>query len=230
MRARHWFPFRSFPTPFLAMLALGTALSGCGDGTSSNEPTPYPVAWSSTRDGVVTIQLRYLLPITTADCSEDSVFVTGPSISGSKALDCAPVRGTAFAAELVVTPAPPAVPATYRFTATIAGATTTPSATVNCYQPLPVGLAPAEGATVPSPVTLRWVAATATGVRYTVSLTPTPTGFQGSVIDQDTLRVSLSNGNHFWGVEAAPVEDLADGTSARRCEAMWSGPGAFTVN
>ncbi len=209
--------------------ALALLLAACGDSTAP-DPQPYPAAWAWTTSTNLRVSIRYFVPLSAPDCSTDSVWVSGPGLTGSVALDCTAVPDDAFSLDDInFGLAPPPLPLVYHFHARIGATTTDLPDTVNCYQPLPVGLAPSPGASVTSPVTLRWLTAAATGIRYAVYVSPGyPQGQPaGAVLDGDSLRLTLAPASYTWSVSAAP-DGVADGTSDRACGAS-SDVSTFTV-
>ena len=54
--------------------------------------------------------------------------------------------------------------------------------------------------------------------------------FGDTVIDQDSLRLTLGPGVYGWGVSAVPATgELGDGSASRHCGSAWES-GSFTVN
>ena len=213
----------------LVSAVMGIMASGCSDPSSPEDPVPYPVAWSWTDSDGLTVSLRYLMPISAPDCNVDSVTVTGPGLASPLQLTCTGAKGVSFTEDVDVSLAPPSVPAVYTFRATIDGKTANQTAEVNCYMPLPAGTAPAPGASVASPVTLRWTLGAGAGIEYTISVFRA--GVQqaeGTVTDQNSMAFSLAPGSYQWAVWAEPKR-LGDGTSSQHCGADWDA-GAFSVN
>ena len=215
--------------PRLWSVALVLLLAACGDSTSP-DPQPYPAAWAWTTSAGVRITVRYFVPLVAPNCSTDSVWVSGPGLTGTVALDCTAAPDDAFSLDDIhYGLAPPPLPLVYHFHARIGGTTTDRADTVNCYQPLPVGLAPSPGASVTSPVTLRWLASGATGIDYAVYVNAGSPSAEpaGTVRDSDSLRLTLAPASYTWSVTAAQM-GVADGTSDRACGAS-SDVSTFTV-
>lgn len=213
---------------FRLRVALLTLVAvGCS--TPTEEPQPYPVVWSWSTASARTVDLRFLLPVSTPNCQTDSVSVTGPGLNGPLQLVCYENRGAAFFGTVDLGAVGPVPPLAYTFAATLGGMTGTHVATVNCYLDLPVATFPLPNDTVPSQVRLSWIRAPGTtGVEYKVGLGLVgvdPTSY--SVMDQSFLAVTLPPGTYSWGIGAVPV-GLYDGSSALRCGSEWSA-GSFTV-
>jgi hypothetical protein len=169
------------------------------------------------------------MPLSAPDCNVDSVTVTGPGLASPRKLNCTGSKGVSFGGDVDVSPAPPALPAVYTFHALIEGKAASQTAEVDCYLPVPTGVAPAPGAAVSSPVTLRWTLGPGTGLEYSVSIFRGGVKqAEGVVTDQNSMGFTLAAGSYQWTVSAAP-KGLYDGSSARHCGAKWD-DGSFIVN
>jgi hypothetical protein len=124
-------------------------------------------------------------------------------------------------------PTGPIPPLDYTFTAKLGSVTTTHVATVDCYLDLPIGVTPAPGAPVPSPVTIGWMRPPGkTGIQYNVAVSG-PESKTASVVDQSSALMYLLPGDYLWQIAAVPI-GLHDGSSALKCGSEWSA-GSFTV-
>jgi len=207
-----------------AALAIIMVASGCGPKAPDDG---YALAFSESLPTGRRIELRYIFPFEGADCAVDTVSVTGPFIETPLALPCLVPDGGNLGASVDIGLATPELPLTYAFTVRVGDRTLARTATVNCFLAVPDIIEPAPGATVTSPVTLRWVQAPETGIDY--ELGPLDAGIHRAhaVVDRSSVTIEMTPGGYYWDIWAAPI-GLHDGSSTLKC-ASRSGGGFFVI-